>query len=204
MGAVLERFASEGARVAVLCFTPGEASTLGGSRADLATLRRAELRAAAQELGFDRLELREHPDGALGTVPLEQLAGDVAAVAGEVGAELLVVFDEGGVTAHPDHCRATDAGLAGAPGLPVLAWTLPSRVADALNAELGTAFLGRSDGEIDVVLRVDRAGQRRAIARHASQSADNPVLWRRLELLGDLESLRWLRAPVPAPLRPAS
>lgn len=204
MGAVLERFASEGARVSVLCFTPGEASTLGMGTGDLAALRREELRAAAHELGLDHLELREHPDGALAAVPLEVLAGDVSVVAGEIDADLLVVFDEGGVTAHPDHCRATDAALAGAPTLPVLAWTLPVRVADALNAELGTGFFGRAYDEIDMVLHVDRAGQRRAIACHATQCLDNPVLWRRLELLGDEESLRWLRVPSDLPLRPAS
>ena len=42
-------------------------------------------------------------------------------------------------------------------------------------------------------VRVDRARQWEAIAAHASQSADNPVLRRRLELLDDRESLRALR-----------
>jgi hypothetical protein len=56
----------------------------------------------------------------------------------------------------------------------------------------------------------DRAG---SIACHASQSADNPVLWRRLELPDDAEHLRCLRrradarepagpAAAPAPARP--
>ncbi|WP_327727492.1 hypothetical protein OG250_10135 [Streptomyces sp. NBC_00487] len=39
---------------------------------------------------------------------------------------------------------------------------------------------------------VPRERQYRAIACHASQSSDNPVLWRRLELLGDREYLRVL------------
>ena len=94
-------------------------------------------------------------------MPLDELAADVETMAGKVGADLLLVFDEGGVTGHPDHCRATEAALAGAPGLPVLAWTLPRRVADSLNAELGTTFIGRADEEVDVVLRTDRAGQHR-------------------------------------------
>ena len=42
-------------------------------------------------------------------------------------------------------------------------------------------------------LVVDRALQRQAIACHQSQSAGNPVLWRRLALLGDAEYLRVLR-----------
>ena len=77
--------------------------------------------------------------------------------------------------------------------LPVLAWNVTRAVGDVLNAEFGTTFSGRDDGEFDLVLTVDREVQRRAIACHASQSTDNPVLWRRLELLGDTESVRWLR-----------
>ena len=195
LGAVLERFASGGAAVSVLCFTRGEASTLSEAEADLGELRRAELANAAAELGLGRVELRDHPDGSLGSVPLDELAAEVAAVASEVRAELLLVFDEGGVTGHRDHCRATEAALAGDPELPVLGWTLPHRVADSLNAEHGTTFVGRADEEIDLVLHVERAGQHRAVACHASQSSDNPVLWRRLELLGEEESLRWLRQP---------
>jgi len=209
MGAVLDSFASSGATVSVLCFTRGEASTLSAED-DLGELRRSELHAAAAELGVRRVELRDHPDGSLGAVPLERLAGEVETMVGKVGADLLLVFDEGGVTGHADHCRATEAALVGAPGLPVLAWTLPRRIADSLNAELGTTFVGRADEEMDVVLSADRAGQRRAIACHTSQSADNPVLWRRLELLGDEESLRWLRGPrsavasSPGPRMPAA
>jgi LmbE family N-acetylglucosaminyl deacetylase len=49
--------------------------------------------------------------------------------------------------------------------------------------------------EVDIALRVDRTRQQRAIAEHRSQSVANPVLWRRLELLGNAEWLRWLRPP---------
>jgi LmbE family N-acetylglucosaminyl deacetylase len=107
----------------------------------------------------------------------------------------LLVFDEGGVTGHPDHVHATRAAVVAARGLglPVLGWTVPEAVARALNTEFGAAFRGRRDEEIDWTLRVDRARQWRAIAAHASQSSDNPVLRRRLELLGDTEHLLTLR-----------
>lgn len=195
LGAVLDRFVALGTEVAVLCFTLGEASTLGPVDGALGEVRRAELLGAAAELGIDRVELGDHRDGSLATEPLAQLAGEVATMAEAVHADLLLVFDEGGITGHPDHCRATEAALAASPERPVLAWTVPCSVADALNAELGTAFVGRADAQIDVILRVDRARQRRAIACHVSQSGDNPVLARRLVLLGDTESLRWLRRP---------
>ena len=52
--------------------------------------------------------------------------------------------------------------------------------------------IGRLADDLDVVIEVDRPRQHAAIACHATQSHDNPVLWRRLELLGEREHLRWL------------
>ncbi|MGQ4383511.1 hypothetical protein [Streptomyces sp. SAS_270] len=65
-------------------------------------------------------------------------------------------------------------------------------MAERLNTEFGTSFLGRDPAECRVVEPVPRERQGCAIACHASQSSDNPVLWRRLELLGDREYLRVL------------
>jgi LmbE family N-acetylglucosaminyl deacetylase len=199
LGAVLSYLAAAGATCAVLCFTRGEASTLRGpgqiAAAELPAVRSAEFAAAARVLGLSGAELLSYPDAGLARVPLDELAGLVREAAGRVGATHLLAFDAGGVTGHPDHDRATEAALAAAagPGLPVLGWTLPRRVARQLNAEFGTAFTGRDDPGIALRLAVDREQQRLAIACHQSQSASNPVLWRRLELLGDAEYLRVLR-----------
>jgi LmbE family N-acetylglucosaminyl deacetylase len=195
LGAVLNRLSAQDMRTSVLCFTHGESSTLGGGPAGLRQVREAELLAAAGVLGVGKVELFDHPDGALSSVPLTDLAASVELAMSAVAADLLLVFDEGGVKGHPDHRRATEAALAGSDVVPVLGWGVPRSVAAALNAEFGTTFCGRDEHEFDVVLAVEREGQRRAIACHASQSADNPVLWRRLELLADAEFLRWLRPP---------
>ncbi len=199
LGAVLTRFADAGATVSMLCFTHGEASTLGRSDRPLGEVRREELTAAAVVLGVSRVDLLDYPDGGLDEVPLERLATEVAAAAREVDADLLVVFDEGGITGHPGHVRATEAALEGAPLAPVIAWSLPREVADELNAEFSAGFVGRDARGVDLRLDVDRTVQRRAIACHASQANDNPVLRRRLELLGDAESLVWLRHPAERP-----
>ena len=196
LGALLDAYARAGATTAVLCFTRGEASTLG--RLDPAALRaarEAELAGAAEELGVSTVVLRDHPDGTLAEVALDALADDVAVVSNLVAADLLLVFDEGGITGHPDHEQATRAALAaaGRTGTPVLAWAVAEEVAAALRRELGTPFVGRPPAAVDAVVVVDRAAQLRAIAHHASQSADNPVLRRRLALQGDRESVRWLR-----------
>ena len=200
LGAVVTAFTGAGADVAGLCLTHGEASTLHGVAGDLRDLRREELAAAAGILGMQHVTLLSFPDGRLDEIPIEELAATVAGHARLAGAEALLAFDEGGITGHLDHRRATEVAMSAAAALdlPVLAWVIPERVAQTLNAELGTSFRGRDPDEVDAVLRVDRRRQLRAIACHRSQSIGNPVLWRRLELLGDAEAVRWLRRP-PAP-----
>jgi LmbE family N-acetylglucosaminyl deacetylase len=166
LGAVIDAVVRAGGRVSVLCFTRGEASTLG-PRPDLATTRTGEFARAAQILGVDDARLLDYPDGALPAVAVAELTDHIAATAA---------------------ARAAGASL----GVPVIGWALPHELADQLNAELGTAFTGRLAADLDWTVRVDRRVQRRAIAAHASQADGNPVLHRRLELLGDTEHLRLL------------
>lgn len=196
LGAVLSTFTGLGIETRVLCFTHGEASTLGSTDTDLASVRAAELAAAAGVLGVAEVRLLSYADGALRDAALEELSREVENSAALDPIDCLLVFDKGGITGHPDHERSTEAALAAAErlGLPVLAWALPMSVAAALNDEFETRFVGREPSEIDLAMEVDRRPQREAILCHASQATDNPVLWRRLTLQADTESLRWLSA----------
>jgi len=196
LGGILGAYVAAGTRAAVLCFTAGEASTLGSGSADLAEVRARELAAAGAVLGIAHVELLTYPDGALATIPLIDLAAHVRRLAARFSADLLLVFDEGGITGHPDHCVATEAALVAAReiDLSVLAWAMPKETADRLNREFATHFVGRDDAELDMVINVDRVRQGQAIACHESQAGQNPVLWRRLELLGEREWLRVLAA----------
>ena len=204
LGAILDAFTRAGAGVEVLCLTHGEASTLHGAPGDLASLRGAELAAAAGVLGVTRAMLHDHADGDLSALPSRTLATEVAAAAKSCGADGLLVFDTAGVTAHPDHMAATAAGLLAGETLdvPVLGWTLPETVAAQLNQELGASFIGHQDEDIDLRVAVDRTRQRLASRAHVSQALPSSVLWRRFELLGDAESLRWLRGPIGATVTP--
>jgi LmbE family N-acetylglucosaminyl deacetylase len=204
LGAVLAELISHGARASLLCFTHGEASTLHGRPGELAVIRSQELTEAGAALGLSRVELHDYPDGNLAGVSLDELGVHVLRLIGEEAPSHLLVFDLGGVTGHPDHHHATRAALlaAGTAGLPVLAWAVPRSVAEQLNAELGTAFMGRDPAELDATLFVRRDIQAVAMARHRSQSADNPVLRRRLELLGDREYLRSIHPSAWAPTAP--
>ena len=197
LGAVIDRFVRSGTSVSLLCFTRGEASTLHGVDGELSRVRAAELADAAEVLGISSVRLLSYPDGALSDAPVEELVDQVLDVVDVTGAEGLLVFDPSGVTGHPDHVRATTvAARAGdRRGLGVLAWTLPNPVPSQLESEFGACFSGHDPEQVDVVLAVSRERQLEAVTRHPSQAVPGSVLWRRLELLGDHEHLRWLRAP---------
>lgn len=195
LGAVLAAFAEAGAQVSLLCLTRGEASTLHGVGGDLTELRADELTAAAAALGLDNVELLTYPDGRLPEVDLDQLAAHVVTTARGVDADGIIGFDLTGVTGHPDHAYATAAAIRAADtlDLPVLGWTLPDAVARRLREEHGAPFDGYAETEIDLVVTVDRARQLEAVGCHPSQAVPGSVMWRRIELLGDHEHLRWLR-----------
>jgi N-acetylglucosamine malate deacetylase 2 len=205
LGAALAAFAGRGTPTAVLCLTHGTASSLGTSHGNLHQIRAAELAAAAWELGVGDVELLDYLDGALPQEPAELLSEHVRQAARRTKAGLLLVFDVGGITGHPDHQQATRAArlFARRAGLPVLAWAVEQHVAATLNAEFGTSFLGRPADHIDRSIEVDRQRQLSAITCHASQAQDNPVLWRRLELQGNREVFRWLDRDRPDPGRQA-
>lgn len=100
------------------------------------------------------------------------------------------------MTGHPDHraVAAATAAVAARRGLAVLEWGVAPAVAAALAAELGVGLAGL-DGPDVVELRVDRAAHLAAIACHESQDPANKLLARRLELQGELESIRVRSAP---------
>ena len=74
LGAVLGALADAGTSVGALCFTRGEASTLGGCPDDFAEIRAAELADAAQVLGLAHHDLLSYPDGQLIETPITSLA----------------------------------------------------------------------------------------------------------------------------------
>lgn len=195
LGAIITALADAGARLRLVCFTAGESSTLGADP-NLDVRRAAELDCAARALGIEQVTLLHHPDGALDTVPLDELVAEVVAADPDVDA--LLTFDHGGITGHPDHEHATRAAVTAARqlGIPAWGWAIRETVAATLRTEFGVPFVGRDDEQLDLIVAVHRTRQRRAIACHGSQLVDNPAPHRRIDLQGETEALRLLHDPV--------
>jgi N-acetylglucosamine malate deacetylase 2 len=194
LGAVIDALTSAGSAVHVVCFTRGEASTINEVGADLRSARAAELRQASAELGVASCTLLDYPDAGLAGEPRAELEAQVTELVARHDADGLLIFDDTGVTGHADHKAATGAAVAAAraAGVPALAWTLPAAIARQLRAETGAPFAGRPPCQVDLCVRVDRTRQRRAALLHVSQVSPSAVLWRRLQLQGDCEHLRWI------------
>ena len=197
LGAVISSFTAADVVVDVLCLTRGEASTLHGVEGDLPEIRELELRAAADALGARDVDLRALPDGGLADLAPAALDGEVERAVTATRPDAILTFDTTGISGHPDHVAATDAAVRVATrhDLPVLAWTLPEEICRRLDDDGHSGFLGRPMSEVDLILTVDRTAQRAAVDRHPSQAVPGSVLWRRLELQGYTEHLRWLRRP---------
>lgn len=194
LGAVIDAFARRGSEVTVLSLTPGSRYTDSPVAGDLVPLRRSQLAAAGAVLGVTRAELRDYPDGHLEEVARHLLIDDIAAEIDTWAPDGLLVLDPGGVNGRADHVVATEAALEAATraGVSVLAWGLPPDVASVLNEETGSpTFTPVGPGSFTV--RVDRERQRLATLTYAHDAAADTLGWRRLELLGDSERLRWLR-----------
>jgi LmbE family N-acetylglucosaminyl deacetylase len=194
LGALITAFVDADATPAVLCFTHGEASTLHGRPGDLRVIRAQELRDAAAALHVDDVRLLDEPDGGLAGIEPGYLTAEVVRSAHRHAADGILTFDLDGVTSHPDHDAATRAAIAAGQvlGLRVLGWTLPTDVAATLRSEFGAPFIGRDHADLDFAVPINRTRQLAAVQAHPSQAVPGSVLWRRLELLGDLEYLRWL------------
>ena len=197
LGAVLSSFVDSGSTAYVLCFTHGEASTLHHVQGDLAVVRELELELAARQLGLAQVRILTYPDGALAQEDQALLQTEISTAVRDFAADGLLVFDPSGVTSHPDHQAATAAAMriGQQQHLGVLGWTLPASVACALRQEFDAPFVGHEREDIDVSLKVDRTAQLKAVQCHPSQSVPSSALWKRLELMGNTESLRWLVQP---------
>jgi LmbE family N-acetylglucosaminyl deacetylase len=108
IGGTLARYAGDGVRCSLYCATDGDAGHSSGipvsSRADLGTLRRAELQAAGELLGIAAIERGGHADGALAAADPEIVLAEIVRLIRRERPGVVVTFGpEGAPTRHRDH-----------------------------------------------------------------------------------------------------
>lgn len=124
-GGTFARYTAAGVRCTLYCATDGQAGKTSGlpvsTREELGALRKRELAAAAEILGFAVVESPGHMDGALGAVDQDVLIGEIVAHLRREKPDVVITFGpEGAPNTHPDHrviSRAATAAffLAGLP-----------------------------------------------------------------------------------------
>jgi len=179
-----------------LCFTHGEASTIGADP-ELGMIRRDELYAATEALGILDVTLHDLPDGGLAALPEHELDARIDKWLTANTAALLVLEPDGG-TGHPDHRAASRAAERAADQhrLTVLEWGISPRTAEQLQERFGSNLTALPDGLGVFDVPIERTRQVAAIRCHASQLDDDPMVFKRLAVQGDVERVR-IREPRP-------
>ena len=203
-GSLLAHAADVGVRTTVACATRGEEGSptpgLGLDDADMAMVREGELRAAAEHLGVDRVELFDWVDSgmegepqsnALVAAPLEAVAERIAALIDEVEPTVVITLDAS--DGHRDHAHIRDAVLAAVDDstwradrvyLHCLPQELMRRWVDALterqpdSEHLGLSDLGTPPEKITTVIDTTDLLERReqAMRLHRSQTSPYEVM----------------------------
>jgi LmbE family N-acetylglucosaminyl deacetylase len=191
--ATMHRLARRGARVVLVTATAGELGPVLRPLRRNETLpgrRRAELERSAAVLGVARLVLLGHRDSgmagwtdnahpyALAAAPVDRVAGRLAALCEQEGAEALVHYDPRGIYGHPDHVAVHRIGAAAAvrAGIPgyeaTVAADRPRTRRPHLVDRAAGADVGWDGGGITTVVTADAAdlrAKRRAMAAHRTQ-----------------------------------
>ena len=198
LGAILEIFHRQGSELGVLTFTRGEESPYNDSLQRLDSVRMYEFCAATSVLRVAHRRIVDFPEAELCRLPVERLAEHVIRMMSGWDVDLIVTVDGRRI----DRTAAAAACWAGrAHDVPVLAWTLPHKVAHAVMEASGMTVAGDSDNRIDFELTVDRGTQRYAMRAHQSQHSGAGHQLARLTVQGDREWMRWLvPAGVSAPV----
>jgi LmbE family N-acetylglucosaminyl deacetylase len=112
VGGTLAKYASEGVDVFLLTATRGDAGRYRGHRPGdpqhpgppaLATIREAELRAAAEVLGLREVSLLDYHDRYLDAVNPRDAVASIVAHLRRVRPDVVVTFGPDGAYGHPDH-----------------------------------------------------------------------------------------------------
>lgn len=104
-GGTLAKYASEGARVSVICATRGQRGSTASlcSIEALPAVREAELRDACAILGVQDVHVLDYDDAKLTHTPPARVEHDIEKIIRARKPQVVITFAEDGATGHADH-----------------------------------------------------------------------------------------------------
>ena len=108
LGSTLARYSSEGIQTYLLCATRGERGWFDSEGPnpgldDVARIREAELRCAAENLGLHEVSFLDYIDGDVDQARPEEIIGKIVSHARRIKPQVVVTFGPDGAYGHPDH-----------------------------------------------------------------------------------------------------
>ncbi len=177
VGGTLARYAAEGARVSLLCATPGEAGIKGIAPEEAATVREQELQAACTVLGVKEVRFLGYHDGELAEANPAEVTARMAQAMRELHPQVVITFGPDGISGHPDHVvvsRLTTAAfdaVAGEGSVRRLYYVAPS---PATEQGCGVSAGEAGEGVVGIDIGPHREAKVRAMQCHRSQPQPFP------------------------------
>ena len=108
LGSTLARYAAEGVQTYLVCATRGERGWFDSEGpdpgfAEVARIREAELRCAAENLGIHEVCFLDYIDGDVDQVNPEEIIGKIVSHIRRIQPQVVVTFGPDGAYGHPDH-----------------------------------------------------------------------------------------------------
>jgi LmbE family N-acetylglucosaminyl deacetylase len=108
LGSTLARYSSEGAETYLVCATRGERGWFDSEGpdpgfAEVARIREAELRCAAEHLGLREVCFLDYIDGDVDQAEPQEIIGKIVAHVRRIKPQVVVTFSPDGAYGHPDH-----------------------------------------------------------------------------------------------------
>jgi len=108
LGGTLAKYAAEGARVALICATRGEAGIAAMSPEEAGQVREQELRAAAATLGIAEVRFLGYRDGELAQADPERVVAQLVSAMRDIRPHVVITFGPDGISGHSDHIAIHD------------------------------------------------------------------------------------------------
>lgn len=211
MAGTLAQAAAAGVRTALICATRGEAGQSAGlaeTRQALSALRSEELRCSAATLGVSDLVLLDYPDGGAESWDMAALVRELTTHIRCIAPDVVVTFDDQGITRHPDHMavhRAVRLALEAAAdrlGVRRLFYQVITCPEEASPEGPTYACVSPEAVDVTVDIRAVEPVKRAALACHRTQAADTS--WMLSQPEGSLAAEHYILAWDAAGWRPAT